>query len=192
VNKNKLHQNIGITRRNRYPDLFDYCSKLKTGNMRIMSFGCSIGLECKTLKNYFPESEIVGIDIKEKFIKVANRMKNSDEISYDTTIEGHGTFDFIFALSVLCKYPQTKTKEDCSEIYPFSKFEKTVIELSNKLNKDGYLVIYNSNFKITDTSIADSFEPLSVKDHSGDFPKFNKDNKKSNENYPYSVFKKIK
>jgi hypothetical protein len=192
VNKNKLHQNIGITRRNRYPDLFDYCSKLKTGNMRIMSFGCSIGLECKTLKNYFPESEIVGIDIKEKFIKVANRMKNSDEISYDTTIEGHGTFDFIFALSVFCRYPQLENKEDCSEIYPFSKFEKAVIELSNKLNKDGYFVIYNSNFKMTDTSIADSFEPLSVKNDSGTFVKFGKDNKKYNENYPYSVFKKIK
>ena len=85
-----------------------------------------------------------------------------------------------------------ENKEDCSEIYPFSKFEKAVIELSNKLNKDGYFVIYNSNFKMTDTSIADSFEPLSVENDSGTFVKFGKDNKKYNENYPYSVFKKIK
>jgi hypothetical protein len=192
MDKNKLHQYIGITKNNRYPDLFDYCSKLKTGKIRIMSFGCSIGLECKTLKNYFPESEIVGVDINKRLIRVANRMKNSDKISYDTTVEGHGTFDFIFALSVFCRYPQLENKEDCSEIYPFSKFEKAVIELSNKLNKDGYFVIYNSNFKMTDTSIADSFEPLSVKNDSGTFVKFGKDNKKYNENYPYSVFKKIK
>jgi hypothetical protein len=45
---------------------------------------------------------------------------------------------------------------------------------------------------MTDTSIADSFEPLSVKNDSGTFVKFGKDNKKYNENYPYSVFKKIK
>jgi hypothetical protein len=192
MDKNKLHQYIGITKSNRYPDLFDYCSKLKTGNIRIMSFGCSIGLECKTLVNYFPESEIVGIDINERFIKIANRMKNSDKISYDTTAEGHGTFDFIFALSVFCRYPLLQNRKDCSEIYPFSKFEESVVELSNKLNKDGYFVIYNSNFKMTDTSVADSFEPLSVKNDSGKFAKFGKDNMISNENYPYSVFKKIK
>ena len=58
-----VHQISNYTALDRYPDLFSTCKTLMQGKdtLKILSFGCSTGEEVLTLREYFPNAFIVGV-----------------------------------------------------------------------------------------------------------------------------------
>jgi hypothetical protein len=204
ANKLGFHQISDTTEANRYPEIFSYVSTITaepTANLAfskksILSFGCSSGEECHTLRNYFSDAHITGYDIFEKNVIQAikcNTDKNMDFYSKWEALQGTH-FDIVFAMTVLCRSPHTYNKKDCSGIYTFAQFEKQIALLDTLLNENGLLVIYNANFLFTDTETAASYKPLKIPDYtdSGVVPKFSKSNKLlADQSYAFTVFRKL-
>jgi chemotaxis methyl-accepting protein methylase len=172
----QVNQSDNYTEYNRYPEVFTEVKKIVNDNKKILSFGCSYGLECLTLKNeYFFNSEIDGYDIN-------NNIQVNPNFNFYNDYNKLKTYDLIFCMSVLCKWP-----EDTGD-YSFELFEKTLIEIDKLLNIDGYLCIYNSTYLFTESSI---FSKYSIVDteykNTGFVTKYDKNNKIIN-NYPYFLF----
>jgi len=185
--KNKLAgdsllQSASTTELNRHPDIFNELnSRLSKENIRVLSFGCSTGEECKSLSEYLPEAEIVGIDINKKSIEIARSNYSSENVQFvlkePKNLNSLGKFDVIIAISVLCKHPEAELINDISSIFPFEKYESIVSELDQILNKEGLLFIRSSNFRFKDTLISDQYEVVSWNNRNPEpFPKFDSNN----------------
>jgi 2-polyprenyl-3-methyl-5-hydroxy-6-metoxy-1,4-benzoquinol methylase len=154
------HQLTSTTGTNRYPELFTAVKvNLNPGKERIsiLSFGCSTGEECFSLRDYFKSAHIIGADINKSNLTKAKK-KNVDEnvnfiFSTPENLKQQAPYEIIFCLSVLCRWEDTRYVDNCRELYPFEKFEGTVAMLSDLLAPDGLLVIYNSNFAFEDTVV---------------------------------------
>ncbi|MEQ1587068.1 MAG: class I SAM-dependent methyltransferase [Cyclobacteriaceae bacterium] len=164
------HQLTSTTFEDRYPELFEESRRALTDfadkETSILSFGCSTGEECFSLRKYFTESTIIGVDINRRNL-VKARKKNSDQkirfiYSSEENIKNEGPYRIIFCLSVLCRWEDTKDLDNCEKIYPFSKFQDTVNMLSEKLLPGGLLVIYNSNFAFEDTDLYTHSEYVTI------------------------------
>src|SRR5262245_36265351 len=61
----RLFQNRSATAFNRYPLIFNYVQHAigRSRPIRLLSFGCATGEEVETLRTYFPDATIKGIDI---------------------------------------------------------------------------------------------------------------------------------
>ena len=187
-----LHQWNTVTLLDRYPDIFSYITKLDTPKSRILSFGCSTGEEIETLKKYFPESEVFGVDINQNCVSICKEKFGDSYIRhYNDFVQDKDTFDIIFCMSVLCKWEDTEKIDDCSLIYPFSQFETAIEMLDSRLNLGGYLTIYNANFCMCDTSAYLKYAPVENICESGFVHKFDRFNKKIKEEYPHALFNKI-
>jgi hypothetical protein len=153
----------------RYPEIFSACRDYFVGkpNPRILSYGCATGEEVLTLRGYFASSLIVGAEINRHSLSVARR-NNVDKCavfveSDPTTIRDMGPYDAIFCMAVLQKEPLLvieKEPTNLKDFYPFQKFEAKVVELDSWLNKDGLLVIHNSQYAFTDVPVAWNYFPL--------------------------------
>ncbi len=186
-----IHQISTTTGYDRYPEIFRECQLyFKDKVPKILSFGCSNGLEVKTLtEKYFTESKVVGVDINPDMILSCIELKLNDKVSFfEIDKFTPEKFDLIFCMSVFCRWPQTAQLEDCSDEYPFSKFSEKLNDIDNMLNPEGLLVIYNSNFIFTDTNISKNYSIHKSTFESGFVKKFTKDNKPYLENYPHSIF----
>lgn len=185
------HQLTSTTSADRYPELFTeakvvFESHVNKKNIRILSFGCSTGEECFSLKEYFPNASIIGVDINKQNLKKASSKNIYKDVKFlnstEENIKAEGNYDLIFCLSVLCRWEDTKYVDNCEKLYPFKKFESTLLMLSDNLLPNGLLVIYNSNFRFEDTEVflKEGFEVVptpSVAD-SGFVYKFDRDNKR--------------
>ncbi len=142
----------------RYPFLFKYFSS--NNSVKILSFGCSTGEECKVLSDkYFPNAEITGVDIDSGIIGSNITKNKNDKIKYFDKLPNNIKFDIIFCMSVLCVWPP---KDPQYNYYTFNTFEKTIIELDKVLNPGGYLVIYNSSFCFTETEPFKKYKIINV------------------------------
>lgn len=186
-----IHQNKPNTGINRYPSIFSFCYRhMCDKSIKILSFGCSSGEELVTLAMHFPNAEIYGVEIDQNLLDLSIiNTRLVDRVSVYNKIPDE-KFDIIFCMSVFCRWPETKEVDDCSEFYKFENFEEELIELDQRLNKNGLLVIYNSNFLFDDTDLSKSY--CSIFDfESGFVQKFNKSEKKLNFQYNKCVFKKL-
>ncbi len=191
------HQLTSTTNMNRYPIIFNMVKSLiNRPYPRILSFGCSTGEECFSLREYFLESNILGADINIKNLNKA-RMQNTDSkiifiLSNHNELKKYGPYDIIFVMSVLCRWEDTKYVDDCKDIYPFSKFNDSINHLVNALNKDGLMVVYNSNFKVEDSSAATQLTPLDIESitESGFVHKFDSNNNKIEGIHNKVIYKK--
>jgi hypothetical protein len=168
--RSRQHQVTSTTKLDRYPELF---SALKakaraTHGLRILSYGCSTGEECFTLRSYFPDAEIVGVDISSGNLRKARKANTDDRIRffYSTPeiLSELGPFDIICCLSVLCRWEDTKDLQNCEKVYPFVKFDEATSFLSGHLTSGGLIAIYNSNFRFEEAKI---FSMYSVEDTPG-------------------------
>lgn len=194
------HQLTSTTSSDRYPELFTEVRSgviQSGGELSILSFGCSTGEECFTLKSYFPTARVTGVDINRQNLRKA-RKKNTDadlRFLYSTpdNIMRHGKYDVIMALSVLCRWEDTKDVDDCRHIYSFSKFSETAEMLAGQLKPGGLLVIYNSNFRFEDTAVAKDFIiiPTPSVGNSGFVHKFDSSNRKTREVHRHCVYRKM-
>lgn len=192
------HQLTSVTSANRYPELFLESVKATPKNVhpKILSYGCSSGEECFTLADYFPQSQIVGVDINKANLRKANRRNSRGGIKFllssDENIRAEGPYDLIYALSVLCRWDDTRYVTNCEQIYPFSKYEETVSSLVANLKINGLLIIYNSNFRFEDTRMFSCFEiveTLSV-ENSGFVYKFDAHNELIDQPHRGCIYRK--
>jgi 2-polyprenyl-3-methyl-5-hydroxy-6-metoxy-1,4-benzoquinol methylase len=157
------------TEPNRYPEVFSLAAALTEPlaterARRVLSYGCSIGEEPFVLANtYFPDADILAVDLDEALLAEARAHRSvGDRIRYalstHATLSAHAPFDVIFAMSVLCRWPDTEHMHDISALLPFESFVHQVEALDALLQPNGLLVIYNANYSLLDTPLADRYE----------------------------------
>lgn len=144
-----IHQISQVTAYDRYPYLFGYVANKYNGMQpEVLSFGCSDCTEIRTLKElYMPNATYTGCDV----------VSGGQIITPEELYSNKQMFDVIFCMSVLCRFPDDGQ-------YTFTMFEDEVIRITNKLKRGGLLVIYNSNFRISDTSVYDMYEVEDIYD----------------------------
>lgn len=164
-NKNFVHWTNHFTFYNRYPKVFYECSKVikNKRNPKILSFGCSTGEECSTIRKYFPNCEIVGVEINEQVLATAKIKNPHPKTTYVNQLTTEDGFDLILCMSVFLRIARSGDGFDKHKVCPEYKFEYFEHELENliqRLNKKGLLVIYNSHYKFEDTKFINNFTPI--------------------------------
>lgn len=198
---NNTHQLTTTTKFNRYPEIFTICQKYMDGmkdTPKILSFGCSTGEECFSLRTYFPKSKIIGSDINKQNIKYCKKVNSDENISFiyssKDELMKESKFDIIYCMSVLCRWEDTKDIVNCENIYPFTRFDSILSELNGYLKENGLLVIYNSNFRFSDSTIYNQYKVISDSsiNESGFVTKFdNKNQVLKDQNYDHCIFQKM-
>jgi predicted TPR repeat methyltransferase len=148
-----------FTKPNRYPELFSCCANLKKNAERVLSFGCSTGEECRSLRDYFPSAHICGLDI-DSSIAIAKSRNFDERTTFTTMLDGATQYDAIFCMSVFTKWPDLKDKVSCSGLLDFSDFEKDIGRLLFLLKTNGLIVLFNSSFAIEDTKYGWCLKPI--------------------------------
>lgn len=166
----KLFQPSAYTSFDRHPALFSFVRDTLPdhGALRILSYGCSTGEEPFSLRHYFPQAEITGIDINPRNIAACRRKQSrSDDARmrfvHAATPQGEpeAAYDAVFCLSVLrhgdlgAHQPAT-----CSHLIRFADFDEIVQALCRCLKPGGYLSIVGSNFRFADSAAAADFETV--------------------------------
>lgn len=188
------HQISNFTMRDRYPNLFSNAQKIMQGRkeLKILSYGCSTGEEVFTLREYFPDAAIVGIDINKSNIKKANRTNNDRNILFSHTIEKtlfeEGPFDLIFALAVLQRTENRNPDTyDSTPYYPFEKFNAKLTELDPHLRPEGIFVIDHADYLFEESDIFSQYRPSDGEEKIiRNRPKFNKHNQRITEQFPHN------
>lgn len=192
------HQLTSTTEMNRYPELFQAVRDRWRGSPPlVLSYGCSTGEECATLEGYLQPQLIIGADINESNLRAARRKFTSPRLRFvqsdPAILMAQGPFEIVFALSVLCRWEDTRDVEDCSSIYPFEKFASAVALLDRLVAPGGLLVMYNSNFRFEDTeTYAASYttEDTPAIADSGFVHKFDRFNRRLREVHRACVYRK--
>lgn len=165
-----LFQPYGTTLDDRYPDIF---RRVRAGwrdteDLRLLSFGCSTGEEVFTLRQYFPQAHITGMDISRQRIATCHArlaaMGGDDRIMFrpagSARQEPAGHYDAIFAMAVF-RHGNLGTKPpDCGHLLDFAAFAREIEALARCLKVGGYLALYHANFRLLDTGVAPDFDIL--------------------------------
>lgn len=181
------HQISNFTLYNRYPKLFTFAKNYfvdrKQKDIRILCYGCSTGEECFSLNEYFENASIIGVDNNKKVLSKANKNNRFPNIKFlnSTTenMEKNAPFDIVFAMAVFCRWPSSVYYKDISHLYPFRRFNDSIDELDKLLSNNGLLILNNSNFLFSDTSVYSNYEVLQTPEgvEADVVPKFSKINK---------------
>jgi hypothetical protein len=156
------------TRVNRYPHVFQAVSELSrfAGLIapRLLSYGCSTGEEVDTLSRlYFIDSEVLGVDVAEEALAQARAGFGSNprlrfEPSDKEFLAKQPKFAIIFAMSVLCRWPETRNMTNLSELFPFAAFESQVEFLDSLLDPGGFLVVFNASYSFLQTAVSSQYD----------------------------------
>jgi hypothetical protein len=165
VHRRELHQTAPYTWLNRYPALFDLAAQLEPDARRILSFGCSVGEELISLRRRFVHAEIVGAEINPRSRRIARRRVAGDTGATVIAPESiTGSFDLVFALSVLQRDPRGLKNEmepkHLAALYPFARFDAGVRGLVARVCPGGFLIVANSLYRVEDSSAAIELEPV--------------------------------
>ncbi|MCA8907783.1 MAG: class I SAM-dependent methyltransferase [Rhodospirillaceae bacterium] len=178
------------TERNRYGWLFPALRSLECAFdmrfRRILSYGCSSGLECLTLRDLFPDAIVVGTDANPEMIEEARKTCDEDTniliTPYDEFWSITDHFDMICCMSVLFEIqtqyipkPEWVSRMASSEHrlstlqgfgawletkFPFSEFESIVSGLDKRLNGGGLMVLMNANYRLLETSFGQNYQAI--------------------------------
>lgn len=160
------HQVSTVTEFDRYPAIFAAAAaELGAFNAGpVLSYGCSTGEECFTLRDYLPDARIVGADVNDAVLRACAAANHDDRIAFVRSEPGilseHGPFTAVFAMSVLCRHPATEHLADASDVYPFARFAEAIRGLDDLLAPAGLLVLYNTNYRFEDTPTAAGYVPV--------------------------------
>lgn len=155
-------QESNATEFNRYPGIFskvaEFASESGSRRARVLSFGCSTGEEVASLDRlYLTGCELVGVDISEEALGKARRLKasgrNDCSFLHSSELNADRKFEIVMALSVLCRWPDTKGKKDIARIYSFDNFEEQLALIDTHVVTGGVLVLHNTNYYFEDTSV---------------------------------------
>ena len=158
---------------NRYAEVFRVLQEavrhafgpnLGGGVLRILSFGCSNGVEMLTARAYFPDATILGCDTDSNVLREAVRTLRDDNgkvfVSTLEAVRRHGPYDVILANSVLCSHPISESIMNLSEKFPFSQFSDLGEMLVDALVGSGWFVLYNASYSFRDLPGADAFNAI--------------------------------
>lgn len=161
-------QTYNYTLPDRYPWLFQFAAASlgAASNLRLLSFGCSRGDEALTLRKYFPNAAIKGVDVDPANIAhCRSRLPVGPprQLSFATAatagLEAVESYDAIFCLAVLCRGDLTTTNAQiCSPSLLFENFETTVADFARCLKPGGLLFLHITNFRFCDTACAADFD----------------------------------
>lgn len=165
----EVHQTTSLTCMNRYPEIFKACRDYFNNKkeLTLLSYGCSTGEEVLTLRQYFPQANIIGADINKHSLARCKKLMVDDKVTFiyskKSELLKYGKYDAIFCMAVLQIKPhfvRSNGITNLKKIYPFEKFEQTVNELDRLINKDGLLVIHFTQYSVADTNIAFAYETV--------------------------------
>jgi len=150
----------------RYPWLFEFAARELGSNaqLRLLSFGCSRGDEVFTLRRYFPNASVRGIDVDPRNIGIARARAAGDPavsfaVAADTRDEPTAGYHAIFCLAVLCLGDLTTHSAPRSDPYlHFADFERVVTDLARCLKAGGLLFLHTTNFRFADVLVAREFD----------------------------------
>jgi SAM-dependent methyltransferase len=152
----------------RYPWLFEFAKAnvSKSADVRLLSFGCSRGEEVFTLRKYFPEAFIKGIDIARSNISRCEARARAEEatgmtfaVAANTEAEPAGCYDAIFCLAVLCLGDLTVSDRNrCDPYLYFKDFERMVTDFGRCLRPEGILFLLTTNFRFCDAAVSKDFD----------------------------------
>lgn len=198
-----LHQTTCLTRLDRYPRIFSVCREYLRGrpDLRILSYGCATGQEVLTLRRYFPEAFIAGVEINRHSLAVAKRRKADDRMVFlepdGERIRAMGPFDAVFCMAVLQRQSTHVEREgtmSLKKIYPYEKFDDKVTELDSWLKTNGLMIVHYSQYLFTESSVALRYRQLPAARHIADTTiRFDRNSQRLGESPPgSSVFIKIR
>lgn len=161
----EIHQTAPYTWLDRYPEIFELAAKLMPDAERVLSFGCSTGEELVSLRRRFPNADILGAEINPRSRSIARRLTASQpKTSVVSPNEIAGTFDVVFALSVLQRDPRRIAAEvmpaSLAARYPFKRFDSGVRSLVARIRPGGLLCVSNCLYRVEDSSSAEEMEPI--------------------------------
>lgn len=196
IPKKNILQLASTTEYNRHEDLFKLSqSNLgKESKIKVLSFGCSTGEECFSLREYFPNATIIGCDINKDSLHIAAKRNKDNNIEFiisnNSNLHKYKYFDLILANSVFTKQPEDKVINNISKLFPFNQFNEITQTLHSLINRNGLFIMRYSNYKFEDTLIAHKYKCLLQKD--SNFPVFDKNGDKLNGiNRVCEVFKRV-
>lgn len=196
-----IHQACNYTKADRYPQIFQFCQQrlADRSNLKLLSFGCSTGEEAFTLRNYFPDARITGVDINPSNIRTCMRKNRDRNIRFDivrnVTFESSTIFDAIFCMAVFQRTEiRNELVQDSSHIYPFVKFDQQIKALDQHLAVGGLLIIHICNYRFCDCWVAANYEVVETPFRMPqNVPLFNEDNRRlANATYAGIIFRKIR
>jgi hypothetical protein len=151
------------TSTNRYPYLFKHLASYahaSSPDLKILSFGCSLGDELMDLYALFPRARLYGCDINPAVLAQArSRCGSFAEVffSSEAEIAARGPFHLVLCLSVLCIHGQNAAQ--IGELLPFSKFEDILLRIAGQCTPDGAIAVFNASYFPEETALARDFTP---------------------------------
>ena len=199
-----LFQLSSTTREDRYPGLFQFAQNEmgKHSPVRILSFGCSTGEEVFTLRRYFPQASLRGLDINAASIaRAQQRLRHNSDSSMaferagSTSREPSHACDAIFCLAVFREGALADPRfERCDSLITFQRFSAAVDDIARCLKPGGLLFLAHVNFRFADTAAARQFDLVHRMDFAGanaGSPLFDASNRRTSEvNGEALVFRK--
>lgn len=194
-------QPFNDTLNDRYPDIFSFVqSQLgATNKVKILSYGCSTGDEAFSLRQYFPNATIKGIDINPANIAVCRKRLSAAPdagIVFQTAAsseeESSATYDAIFCMAVLrhgsLGLPGVTR---CDHLIRFEDFARAVADFERCLKPDGLLIMRHNNFRLCDAPAGRAFETILQLSTGPGTPLFGPDNRLlPDREYPDTAFRK--
>jgi len=121
-----------------YKEIFDAAYKECPAAERILSFGCSTGEELDAISTRWKSSKITGVEIVDSVRMEASKHFPQFDIGSPENLSG--SFDVIFAMSVLCRWPEVGGP------LPYEQFASTVRSIDDHLKPGGLLVAWNTTY----------------------------------------------
>jgi SAM-dependent methyltransferase len=199
-----LYQPWGATSFNRYPELFAFVrAALADGPaVRILSFGCSTGEEVFSLRGYFPQARIHGLDINPWNIALCRlrrwrqgATRTSFAAAASTAAQPPAAYDAIFAMAVF-RHGALNTVPPppaCDAKICFADFDRSIADLARVLKPGGLLVVQNAMFRFADTGSAAAFEVVHSVKLPAPVPLYDRSNRLiPSADYEDVIFRKIR
>ncbi len=162
------HQRHPATRPDRYPAEFGFAARHFGPNARldILSFGCSTGDEVFTLRDYFVQARIKGIEVDPGRVAICRARLGTVAdrglafaCADSTADEPDRHYDLIFAMAVFRNAQLDSPAERRATGYlNFAQFERHIVDLVRALKPGGMMFVGASNFRVRDTVVDPQLE----------------------------------